>query len=266
MFQVVEVIQFRQAPQTAPEARGRAAIKQNRTVGIGQHRHQRALLRDGFARLGDRVARLQAEHMGFAAFFQWAQQAAGLAAGAERGAHVHHRLGVGVDAIVWREALSGRPELLGDLGLAWVALLRGKARQHALDVAVEDRRTQAHAQAGDGAGSGQADAGQFGELLDIPWELTRVLGDDNPRGLLQVACAGVVTQAGPQVQHFVFRRGSQRFDRRQRGHETVEIVEHSADLSLLQHDLRDPHPVRRDALLPGQVMATVAVVPIQHRL
>src|SRR5690606_24942150 len=40
--------------------------------------------------------------------------------------------------------------------------------------------------------------------------------------------------------------------------------EHGADLGLLQHDLGDPHPVRGDALLPGQVLAPVLVVPGQH--
>src|SRR5450830_105316 len=165
-----------------------------------------------------------------------------------------------------REALCGGPELFGYLGFAWVALLRGKACKYAFDVAIEDRRAQAHAQAGDRAGGGQADARQFGEFLHVAGKLASVLGHDNLRGLLQVARAGVVTQAGPQVQHLVFRCGGQGFDRWQGGHEAVEVIEHGADLGLLQHDLRDPHPVGRDALLPGQVMATVAVVPVQYRL
>ncbi len=203
--------------------------------------------------------------MGLAARFQRAQQATGSAAGAQGCAHVHHRLGIGVDPVMRCESLGGGPQLLGYLGLAWIAFLRGKSCQYALDVTVEDRCAQAHAQAGDRAGGGQADTGQLGEFFHIPRKLAAVLGDHNLRGLLQVACAGVVTQARPQVQHFVFRCGGQGLDRRQRGHEPVEVVEHGAHLGLLQHDLRNPHPVGCDALLPGQVMATVAVVPIQHR-
>ena len=266
VIQVLQVVQLRQAPQAAPQARRRATVKQDGALGIGQHRHQRALLWDGLARLGDRVAGFQAQHVGFAAFFQRAQQAAGFAAGAQGGAHVHHGLGVGVDALKGREALCGGPQLLSHLGFARVALLCSKARQHAFDVAVEDRCTQAHAQARNRASGGQADTRQFGEFFHVAGEFAAVFGHHDLRGLLQVARPGVVAQARPQVQHFIFRRGGQGFDRRQGGHEPVEVVEHGADLGLLQHDLRHPHPVRRDALLPGQVVAAMAVVPVQHRL
>ncbi|MNP15218.1 hypothetical protein D3C76_1075660 [compost metagenome] len=203
--------------------------------------------------------------MRFTALFQRAEQAARLAAGAERGAQVHHRLGVGVDPIVRRKALSVGPELFGDLRLAWVTLLCGKTRQHALDVAVEDGRAQAHADAGDRAGRRQADAGQVGEFFNITRKLTAVLLDDDLRGLLQIARAGVITKTRPQVQHFVLGRRGQGLDRRQRRHEPVEVIQHGADLGLLQHDFRDPHPIRGDALLPGQVVTAVAVEPFQYR-
>ncbi|MCY1445334.1 hypothetical protein D9M71_618440 [compost metagenome] len=55
------------------------------------------------------------------------------------------------------EALGHFPELLRHLGFARVAVLGDVAGQDALDVAVEDRRAQAHGQAGDGAGGGAAD-------------------------------------------------------------------------------------------------------------
>ncbi|MNI40679.1 hypothetical protein D3C73_949120 [compost metagenome] len=251
MLQVIEVIEFRQAPKTAPQARRRATVKQNRPFTVGEHRHQRTFLRNGFARLGDRVTGFQAKHVGFATPFQRAKQATRFAAGTERRAQVHHRLGVGVDPIMRREALSIRPELFGDLRLAGITLLRGKARQHAFDVAVEDRRAQAHADAGDRAGGGQADAGQVSEFFHVPGKLAAVLLDDDLRGLLQIARTGVVTQPRPQMKYFVFRRSSQGFDRRQRGHEAVEVIQHGADLSLLQHDFRDPYPIRVDVLLPG---------------
>ncbi|MCY1182021.1 hypothetical protein D9M73_225580 [compost metagenome] len=135
--------------------------------------------------------------MRLAALFQRAQQATRFAAGAERRPQVHHRLGVGVDAGLRRKALSVGPELFGDLRLAGVALLRGKARQHPFDVAVEDRRAQAHADAGNGAGGGQADPRQISEFFHVPGKFAAVLLDDDLRGLLQIARAGVVTKARP---------------------------------------------------------------------
>ena len=37
------------------------------------------------------------------------------------------------------------------------------------------------------------------------------------------------------------------------------------DLRLLQHYFRDPHAIRRAIELPGQVLAALHVVPVQHR-
>ena len=89
--------------------------------------------------------------------------------------------------------------------------------------------------------------------------------DHDLRGLVQVARTAVVAEPGPQVQDFVLGRRGQCLDVGQRCHETVEVTEHGADLGLLQHDFRDPHPVGGDALLPGQVLATVTVVPVEDR-
>src|SRR5690606_39992884 len=105
------------------------------------------------------------------------------------------------------------------------------------------------------------DAGQLGELVDVTRECAAVPFDDDLRGLVQVARTAVVAQAGPQVQHFVFFGGGQGLDRGQSVHEAVEVTEHGSDLGLLQHDLGNPDAVRRDALLPGQVLATVTVLP-----
>ncbi len=142
--------------------------------------------------------------------------------------------------------------------------MRGEARQHPFDVAIEDRRTNAHAQAGNRACGGQADAGQQDEFFDIAGKLAAMIGDDDFCRLLQVASASVVTQPGPQVQHFVLGRVGQRLHARQGLHETVEVAQNGADLGLLQHDFRYPDPVRRDVLLPGQVMSAMTVVPVQH--
>src|SRR5690606_16208443 len=113
-------------------------------------------------------------------------------------------------------------------------------------------------------GSGATAARQFRELLDVAWEFAAMLRDDDFRRLVQVARAGVVAQAGPQVQDFIFRRVGQGLDGGQGCHEPIEITEYGGDLGLLQHDFRNPHPVRRDALLPRQIFAAMLVIPRQH--
>ena len=83
MLHVIECVQFRQTPQTAPQACRGTAIKKNFALTISENRHQRAFLGNGLARLRDRVSRLLAEHVRFAAALQRAEQAARFAAGAE---------------------------------------------------------------------------------------------------------------------------------------------------------------------------------------
>src|SRR5690606_16517081 len=50
------------------------------------------------------------------------------------------------------------------------------------------------------------------------------------------------------------------------GDEALEIGHDHAHLGLLQHDLRQPHPVRRAWMLPGQVVASGDVEPLQQAL
>src|SRR5690606_39680015 len=66
------------------------------------------------------------------------------------------------------------------------------------------------------------------------------------------------------MQDFVFTGQGQGLDGGQGVHEPIEVAEHGADLRLLQHDLGNPYPVRCDVLLPGKILAPVAVVPIEN--
>jgi len=63
-----------------------------------------------------------------------------------------------VDPLLRGEALGYLPQLAGQFRLAGITVLGHVAGQHALDVAVEDRRPQAQADAGYGAGRGAANA------------------------------------------------------------------------------------------------------------
>ena len=91
-----------------------------------------------------------------------------------------------------------------------------------------------------------------------------MLATDFSCATMQVTRAGVVPQAGPKVQHRILWCGRKVLDRRERGHESLVIGNHSRHLSLLQHDLGDPDTVGRPVLLPGQIFASVAVKPVQQ--
>ena len=78
---------------------------------------------------------------------------------------------------------------------------------------------------------------------------------------MQIAGAGVVTQAGPMGQHRLDRRPRQRAHIGERSEEAGVIRDHCRHLRLLQHDLRKPDPVRIAGVLPGQVMATGLLLP-----
>ena len=92
-----------------------------------------------------------------------------------------------------------------------------------------------------------------------------MLGHDELRGAVEIAGARVVTEARPEVQHFIKRRGRQRGGVGKALDEAVEIPDHGGDLGLLQHDLGHPHAIRRGVALPGQIVATVACVPGEQR-
>ena len=82
--------------------------------------------------------------------------------------------------------------------------------------------------------------------------------------LVQVAGPGVVAQPGPVVQHLVDGGIGQRHHIGEARHKTLVIGDDCSDLSLLQHDLRDPDPVRGLLLLPGQGFAAMKLVPLQN--
>ena len=110
----------------------------------------------------------------------------------------------------------------------------------------------------DRARGGSADARQRCDLLEARRERTGMQIAHTLRGAVQVAGAGVIAEAGPEVQHFVDGRVGQRHDVRKARNETLEVRDHRRDLRLLQHDLRHPHAVRRTVALPRQVVATAA--------
>ena len=83
---------------------------------------------------------------------------------------------------------------------------------------------------------------------------------------MQIARTGVVAQAGPQVQHFVQRRFSQHTHVGKTCHKALEVRDHGGNLSLLQHDLREPYLIGGLIKLPRQGFTAVTLVPVKHHL
>ncbi len=165
-----------------------------------------------------------------------------------------------------RRVLFGqRPQLLLDRALAGMAVDAVQARQHALDVAVQDRDAQAVRLGQDGAGGRAADAGQGGQRVEVARQLAAVAFHAQPRGAVQEARAAVVAQARPQRQHGVLVGARQVGQGGQGVDEALEIVDDGGDLGLLQHDFRQPHPIGAARVLPGQVVSAVDVEPGQQR-
>ena len=88
-----------------------------------------------------------------------------------------------------------------------------------------------------------------------------MLGDDQLRSTVQIASTRVITEPGPQVEHFVDRCRSERVNIGEPLHEALVVPDYGRDLRLLQHDLRHPHAIRGRILLPRQMLASRAIEP-----
>ncbi|SOZ15051.1 conserved hypothetical protein [Cupriavidus taiwanensis] len=261
---------LRQAPQAAPDAAVRTQAQQHFTLAPHQQHHRAAL--------GDRRARLgRGQHAGQAVAARDAiggqrarrgiGQAGGLAARAHRRAQIHQPLRIGDHVVGLPRAGRGQgqfrklPHARFHRALARMAMDAEAAREHALDVAVQDWRAHPRAEGGDGRRGGAADARQRDQHRGIRGEAAAVLADHLHGAAVQVARARVIAQPGPQRHHLVGRRGRQVLHRGQLRDEALEVVDHRADLGLLQHDLGQPDAVRIAGVLPRQVVPAVLALP-----
>ena len=100
-------------------------------------------------------------------------------------------------------------------GAAGKAVDAGVPREHALDVAVEDRGPLAVREHGDGGGGRAADAGQRRDRFGAARKPAVVVGDDRRCRRVEVMRAPVVAQARPVFEHAFERRGGERVRRRE---------------------------------------------------
>ena len=260
--------EFRRAPESAPDAAFRPALEEHRTLLIPHEQHPAATRRacgTARARLRRRDLVLATAAARAATLAQRTERAGGLAARAQGRAEVHHGLRVGRDTVRGCCGLRQRPQPLLNRTLRSAALDTEAAREHALDVAVEDRMPLITGQSEDRPGRGATDAGQLDHLVETGRELATMSVADLLRGAVQVARPRVVTESGPKVQHRVDGRRRERRDIRKAQYEALEVRDGRRDLRLLQHDLRDPHPVRAARSLPRQIVAPAAQVPGDER-
>ena len=84
---------------------------------------------------------------------------------------------------------------------------------------------------------------------------------DNLRGLVQIASARIVAQAGPASEHVLLGRQRECGNIRKALDEPVVVGNDRGHLGLLQHDFRYPDCIGIAAVLPRQVMTPVAFLP-----
>ena len=179
---------------------------------------------------------------------------------------VHDGLGVFRHALRWGVFVGQPPEFAqggrggGRSGNPVVA------RQHALDVAIENDRAPAVRLGDDGGRGGTADPRQRHQALQGVRQNALVLADHQLRAAMQMASPAVVAKAAPEVQHFVEIRLRQSGHVRETRHESIEVAGDRCRLGLLQHDLRDPNPIRSAAMLPRHVLAARAFPPCEQAL
>ena len=189
---------------------------------------------------------------------------------AHRGTQVHQTLGIGrhgaAQAAAWQQVFGALPQGTHRRRLADVVGDGKHARQHALDVAVQDGRALAETERGNRRGRRAANAGQGGQHGSPCRKLSAKVGHHLPRTAVQQARAAVVAQTAPQGQYLVFAGVRQSGDIAKALQEARVVRQHGRDLRLLQHDFGKPHPVGVAGALPGQVVAPVPALPGDHAL
>jgi len=187
-----------------------------------------------------------------------------LATGAQGGTEIHHGLIVGTDPGLWGAGLRQYPQAAQYGAAAGPAGDCEAAGQDPLCVAVQDGVTLTEGEGQNRPGSGTPDPRESPDLSDVVRKAPAVVGNDEARGPVQVPGAGVITETRPQVQDLVqVRRGQVRHGGKT-GQKALEIREDDGNLGLLEHDLRDPHPIGSRVPLPGQVLAAMPVEPGQQ--
>ena len=88
------------------------------------------------------------------------------------------------------------------------------------------------------------------------------------RAGMEITRARIIAEPGPHPQHIILRGAAERGDIRPARQELLEIRPDRFDAGLLQHDFRQPDPVRIGPLArrrPPRQPAAMAVVPVKQQ-
>ena len=208
------------------------------------------------------LASSAARHTSFAQRTEIAQR---LPAHTHRRSQVHDRLGIHRNILLRRAAFGQLPQTLIGCGVGGRAGHSKEPREHALDVAVENRDGFAAAEREDSPGRGAANARQRHKRGKAHGKFAAIFSADALRCAMQVACPGVVAKTRPQMQDSVDWSLGESRDIRKARDETLVVGNDRDHLRLLQHDFRDPHSIRRALVLPGQIVAAAPPMPLDER-
>ena len=161
---------------------------------------------------------------------------------ADRGAEIHHGLGVVAGVGLGREAFGQRLDLR--LGGGERRLHRKEARDHALDIAVDRRGARPEGNGSDGRRGIAADAGKLAQLRFGLGEVAAVLVRHDAGAGMEVAGAGVVAEPGPDGEHLAELGAGERLHVGPAAQEIGIAGRDRLDRGLLQHDLAEPDFVR----------------------
>ena len=136
-------------------------------------------------------------------------------------AEVHRRLREIAGAPLRHERLGQLPE--PRLAARQLFAHREEPRHDPLDIAIDRRKTPVEGDRRDGAGGVIADPRQCPQIRPVFRDSPAMALDDGRRAGVQVAGAGVIAEALPEMQHLVERGGGQRVNIRPARHESAKI-------------------------------------------
>ena len=255
----------RRLGHAAEETLGGPGAQENRRVGANRHEGGPAPQRPFRLRRLARKALLQAGGAGAAGLPPRAQRASRPPRRADRGAEIHQGLREVARPVRRNERFGER--LDGRLGGRQRLLDEKETRDDPLDIAVDGGGRPVEGDGGDRRRRVGADAGQLAELRLRLRKAAAVQGRQNLCAGVEIARPRVIAEAGPGLHDGLDRRARQPLEGRKAIEKGREIGPHRRHIGLLQHDLRQPHPVGIRHLAgtraPWQ-RAAMAVVPGQE--
>lgn len=141
-----------------------------------------------------------------------------------------------------------------------------KPGEDADDVAVDEWGALPEGDGGDGACAVGADAGECEQVVGVVGDGSVVVVDDGDGGGVEIAGAAVVAEALPEVEDVLFIGAGEVGDGGIFLGKSVEVIDHSGDLRLLEHGFGEQNVVRIGEVgrlcSPGHG-AVIFVVPAQ---